>query len=217
MSLTLRPAADCRFDLVSLGEVMLRLDPGDGPHPHHALASRSGRAAASTTSPAACKRCFGLRHRRRHRPRRQPGRPPGRGPHLPGRRRPVARPLGAGRRRRPHRAQRPQLHRARLRRARGRRLLRPRPHRGLAAQAGRHRLGRASSARRARAGSTPAASSPRSPRRRPLVAKEAMEAAQQARHDRLLRPQLPRLALEVDRRPEARAGGQPRARAPTST
>ena len=28
-----------------------------------------------------------------------------------------------------------------------------------------------------------------------------MKAAQQARHDRLLRPQLPRLALEVHRRP----------------
>ena len=27
--LPLKPASDCRFDLVSLGEVMLRLDPGD--------------------------------------------------------------------------------------------------------------------------------------------------------------------------------------------
>ena len=30
MSLTLRNANDCRYDLVSLGEVMLRLDPGEG-------------------------------------------------------------------------------------------------------------------------------------------------------------------------------------------
>ncbi|MDG4766787.1 sugar kinase [Solwaraspora sp. WMMD406] len=30
MILTVRPAAECRFDLVSLGEVMLRLDPGEG-------------------------------------------------------------------------------------------------------------------------------------------------------------------------------------------
>ena len=30
MSLTLRPAEDCRYDVVSLGEVMLRLDPGEG-------------------------------------------------------------------------------------------------------------------------------------------------------------------------------------------
>ncbi|MEE6283326.1 sugar kinase [Georgenia sp. MJ170] len=30
MALTIRPAADCRYDAVSLGEVMLRLDPGEG-------------------------------------------------------------------------------------------------------------------------------------------------------------------------------------------
>src|SRR5580765_5635280 len=30
MPLPIRDAAACRFDLVSLGEVMLRLDPGDG-------------------------------------------------------------------------------------------------------------------------------------------------------------------------------------------
>ena len=29
-SLTVRPAEDCRYDAVSLGEVMLRLDPGEG-------------------------------------------------------------------------------------------------------------------------------------------------------------------------------------------
>jgi len=28
--LTLRPAQECRYDVVSLGEVMLRLDPGEG-------------------------------------------------------------------------------------------------------------------------------------------------------------------------------------------
>lgn len=30
MTLNVRPAADCRYDVVSLGEVMLRLDPGEG-------------------------------------------------------------------------------------------------------------------------------------------------------------------------------------------
>jgi len=30
MALTIKPPSDCRYDLVSLGEVMLRLDPGDG-------------------------------------------------------------------------------------------------------------------------------------------------------------------------------------------
>ena len=30
MNLNLRPANECKFDAVSLGEVMLRLDPGEG-------------------------------------------------------------------------------------------------------------------------------------------------------------------------------------------
>ena len=30
MNLNLRPAEECKFDAVSLGEVMLRLDPGEG-------------------------------------------------------------------------------------------------------------------------------------------------------------------------------------------
>ena len=30
MSLTIRPESECRYDIVSLGEVMLRLDPGEG-------------------------------------------------------------------------------------------------------------------------------------------------------------------------------------------
>ena len=29
MNLNLRPASECKFDAVSLGEVMLRLDPGE--------------------------------------------------------------------------------------------------------------------------------------------------------------------------------------------
>jgi len=29
MPLTIRPKEDCRWDLISLGEVMLRLDPGE--------------------------------------------------------------------------------------------------------------------------------------------------------------------------------------------
>ena len=28
--LTTRPAAQCRYDILSLGEIMLRLDPGEG-------------------------------------------------------------------------------------------------------------------------------------------------------------------------------------------
>ena len=30
MNLNLRPADECRYDAVSLGEIMLRLDPGEG-------------------------------------------------------------------------------------------------------------------------------------------------------------------------------------------
>lgn len=30
MSLNIRPASECRYDIISLGEVMLRLDPGEG-------------------------------------------------------------------------------------------------------------------------------------------------------------------------------------------
>lgn len=29
-SINVKPAAECRYDIVSLGEVMLRLDPGEG-------------------------------------------------------------------------------------------------------------------------------------------------------------------------------------------
>ena len=47
----------------------------------------------------------------------------------------------------------------------------------------------------------------------PLVAEEAMEAARATRHDHFLRPELPRVALEVDRRPGEGARGQPPARA----
>src|SRR5581483_9754764 len=56
----LRPRSECRYDLVSLGEVMLRLDPGDG------------RIATTRTFDAwegggeynvarGLRRCFGLR------------------------------------------------------------------------------------------------------------------------------------------------------------
>ncbi len=79
-------------------------------------------------------------------------------------------------------AQRPELHRARLRTARGRRLLRSRPYGDRPAAAGRRRLGRSCSATppaavAASAGSTPAASSRRCRPTTPAVAREAMEAA----------------------------------------
>ena len=30
MSLDIRPKSECKYDLISLGEIMLRLDPGEG-------------------------------------------------------------------------------------------------------------------------------------------------------------------------------------------
>ena len=85
------------------------------------------------------------------------------------------------------------------------------------AAAGRRRLGRTCSASSGCAGSTPAASSPRCRETTPDVVEEAMAAAAPARHDRLLRPQLPAEPLEGDRRRGACAGGQPAARPATST
>ena len=55
-----RPAAECRWDLVSLGEVMLRLDPGED----RISTSRSFRAwegGGEYNVARGLKRCFGLR------------------------------------------------------------------------------------------------------------------------------------------------------------
>ena len=208
-----KPKADCRHDLVSLGEVMLRLDPGEG-RIHTARTFQVWEGGGEYNVARGLRRCFGLDTAV---VTALVDNPVGRlVEDFICRAASTSRTCvwveddGVG----PHRAQRPQLHRARLRRARRARLLRPRPHRRLAARSratstGTDDLRQA----RARAGSTPAASSPRSPRPRRSVAKEAMEAAQ--RHGTIVSYDLNyrALALEVDRRPEARAGGQPRARA----
>lgn len=49
MNLNLRPKEECQFDAVSLGEVMLRLDPGEGRTPVQQETSVHGKAAESTT------------------------------------------------------------------------------------------------------------------------------------------------------------------------
>ena len=215
MSLRPRPAAGVplRPREPRRGDAAAR--PGRHPRPHRALVPRLGgrRRVQRRARPAPLLRAA---HGARQRLRRQPGRAAARGPDPAGRRRPEPRALGRGRRRRPQRPQRPQLHRARLRRARGRRLLGPRPQRRLADEAGRRRLGRAlRQAGRALV-----------PHRRHLRGALGDDAArgargdagrEEARHARLLRPQLPSVALEVDRRQAARAGGEPRARRATST
>jgi 2-dehydro-3-deoxygluconokinase len=58
--INLRPAADCRFDLVSLGEVMLRLDPGEG----RVRTTRSFQVwegGGEYNVARGLRRCFGLR------------------------------------------------------------------------------------------------------------------------------------------------------------
>ncbi len=57
--LNIKPKTDCRFDLVSLGEVMLRLDPGDG----RVATSRNFQAwegGGEYNVARGLKRCFGL-------------------------------------------------------------------------------------------------------------------------------------------------------------
>ena len=51
--LSIKSADAARWDCVSLGEVMLRLDPGEG-RIHTVRQFRRGRAEGSTTWPAGC-------------------------------------------------------------------------------------------------------------------------------------------------------------------
>ncbi len=60
MSLSLRPAADCRFDAVALGEVMLRLDPGEG-RIRNARSFRAWEGGGEYNVARGLRRCFGLR------------------------------------------------------------------------------------------------------------------------------------------------------------
>ena len=60
MTVSLRPAEECRWDLISLGEVMLRLDPGD----ERIATTRSFRAwegGGEYNVARGLARCFGLR------------------------------------------------------------------------------------------------------------------------------------------------------------
>src|SRR6266545_5743628 len=58
-ALTPRPREGCRWDLVSLGEVMLRLDPGDG-RIHTTRAFRVWEGGGEYNVARGLKRCFGL-------------------------------------------------------------------------------------------------------------------------------------------------------------
>ncbi len=200
-----------RWDEISLGEVMLRFDPDGRPHPHHAAFPGVGRRRRIQRGarPAPLLRPA---HRHRDGAGRQSGWPARRGHDSAGRRRSGAAALGSLRRRWTHAAQRAQLHRARLWRARGVRLLRSRPHGHRPQPARRLGLGTESSgpengARWFHTGGIFAALSETTPGGR--VRSDGCGA--QAWHADFLRPELSRVAVEEHRRQGARAGGQSRA------
>lgn len=58
--LSIKPAGDCRFDVVSLGEVMLRLDPGEG-RIHTTRGFRAWEGGGEYNVARGLRRCFGLR------------------------------------------------------------------------------------------------------------------------------------------------------------
>jgi 2-dehydro-3-deoxygluconokinase len=60
MGLEIKPAGACRFDLLSLGEVMLRLDPGD-TRIHTARRFRAWEGGGEYNVARGLKRCFGQR------------------------------------------------------------------------------------------------------------------------------------------------------------
>ena len=60
MSLSIRPASECRYDVVSLGEVMLRLDPGEG-RIRTARSFRAWEGGGEYNVSRGLRRAFGLR------------------------------------------------------------------------------------------------------------------------------------------------------------
>jgi len=60
MSLTIKPAAACRFDELSLGEIMLRLDPGEG-RIRTAREFKAWEGGGEYNVARGLRKCFGLR------------------------------------------------------------------------------------------------------------------------------------------------------------
>lgn len=60
MTLKIKPKAECRYDLVSLGEVMLRLDPGD-TRIHTTRSFRVWEGGGEYNVARGLRRCFGMR------------------------------------------------------------------------------------------------------------------------------------------------------------
>ena len=59
MSLSIRPKSECKFDLVSLGEIMLRLDPGEG-RIRTAREFKAWEGGGEYNVARGLKRCFGM-------------------------------------------------------------------------------------------------------------------------------------------------------------
>ncbi len=60
MTLNIRPASECQWDIVSLGEVMLRLDPGEG-RIHTTRTFQAWEGGGEYNVARGLKRCFGQR------------------------------------------------------------------------------------------------------------------------------------------------------------
>ena len=60
MNLNLRPKEECTFDEISLGEIMLRLDPGEG-RIKTARSFRAWEGGGEYNVARGLRRCFGLR------------------------------------------------------------------------------------------------------------------------------------------------------------
>ena len=59
MSLTIRPQSECKYDLISLGEIMLRLDPGEG-RIRTARDFKAWEGGGEYNVARGLRRCFGL-------------------------------------------------------------------------------------------------------------------------------------------------------------
>mgnify|MGYP000184094104 CR=1 FL=1 len=59
MSLSIRPQSECKYDLISLGEVMLRLDPGEG-RIRSAREFKAWEGGGEYNVARGLRKCFGL-------------------------------------------------------------------------------------------------------------------------------------------------------------
>jgi 2-dehydro-3-deoxygluconokinase len=60
MALNLRPAAECKYSQISLGEVMLRLDPGEG-RIRTAREFKAWEGGGEYNTSRGLRKCFGLK------------------------------------------------------------------------------------------------------------------------------------------------------------